>query len=475
MRNLIGRNNECQELKRCMDSNRSELVIVHGRRRVGKTYLIEEFFEQKFDFKYVGAHGLRTRDQLRNFARKLSRYSNITYKPFKDWLDAFYALEDYLNTLSSKTKKVIFIDEMPWIDSGKSNFVAALENFWNGWAMSQRNIMLIATGSATSWMKNKIVANKGGLHARITCNLHLAPFTLAETEKYLESRGIDWSRYYITQAYMALGGVPFYYTLLDPNLSLAENLDYLFFGQGAQLKLEFDELYSALFGSTDTYLNIVQLLSKHKSGLTRKEIISNLGSKSSKLTKVLKNLENCDIIEQWKQFGNKKRETDYRLTDFYTLFYYKFVENNLSRNDNWWSENMNSRSVLSWQGLSFELVCMKHYRQIKEALGIRGVSTNISSWSIRPNEEIEHGAQVDMVIERADDKIHLCEMKFCDTEYDINKSEDEKLRERLRLFRSVTKTKKMVAHTYVTTYGVTKGKYKGSIHSEATMDDLFKF
>lgn len=473
MGKLIGRVRECKELQSCLDSDRSELVIVYGRRRVGKTFLIEEFFNRKFDFKYVGSHSLKTRDQLRNFARVLSSYSGQKYSPFSDWLDAFYALEDYLAALPSEGKKVVFIDEMPWMDSGRSNYVAALENFWNGWAMSQRNIMLIATGSATSWMRDKLVANKGGLHARITCNLHIFPFTLAETEQYLESRDIQWSRYFITQAYMALGGVPFYYTLLKPELSMAENIDHLFFSPGAMLKVEFEELYSALFDNTDLYLDIVKLLSDNKSGLTRKEIIKKLGTKSGKVSKVIKNLERCDIIEQWLQFGNKKKEAVYRLTDFYTLFYYKFVDENLEHNDNWWREHCNSRSVASWQGTSFELVCMKHFRQIKEALGIRGLSTSISSWQVRPSEEIENGAQIDMVIDRADDMIHLCEMKFCENAYELKKEEDKKLRDRLGIFKSVTGTRKHPVHTYVTTFGVANGKYKSSIHSEVTMEDLF--
>lgn len=473
MDNLIGREREKRELQRCLDSNRSELVIIYGRRRIGKTYLIGEFFKEKFDFSYVGAHGMKTRDQLRNFARVLKSYSGISYKPFKDWLDAFYALEDYLASIPNDHKKVVFIDEMPWMDSGRSNFVIALENFWNGWAMRQKNIMLIATGSATSWMKDKIVANKGGLHARITCNLHLAPFTLAETEEYLESLGVEWSRYYLTQAYMVLGGVPYYYSLINPSRSLAENIDYLFFDEGAILKMEFDELYAALFSNADLYMEIVKVLSEHRYGLTRKELIKLISNKQARLSKILKNLERCDIIEQWAQYGNVKRDSVFRLTDFFTLFYYKFMANNISKDDFWWRGNLASHSVSIWQGLSFELVCLRHHRQIKKALGISGMATKISAFHTKPSDEVERGAQVDMVIERSDDMIHLCEMKFYEGEFTIDKDEDKKLRDRLTTFRNATQTKKTPVHTFVTTFGVANGKYKNIVHSEVTMDDLF--
>ncbi|MDE6799687.1 MAG: AAA family ATPase, partial [Phocaeicola sp.] len=266
MDKLIGRDKEYEELKRCFHSDRSELVIVYGKRRIGKTFLIEEFFDQQFDFKYVGAHGMTTRRQLNNFLNTLNSYSPKKYSHLGNWNEAFYALEEYLSTLPTNRKRVIFIDEMPWMDSGRSIFVSALENFWNGWAMSQRNIMLVATGSATSWMKDKLVANKGGLHTRITCKLHLSPFTLNETERYLATRGIEWDRYQLTQTYMVLGGVPFYYSLLDPEQSLAQNIDRLFFNEGALLKLEFDELYNALFDNAELYTSIVRLLSEHESG-----------------------------------------------------------------------------------------------------------------------------------------------------------------------------------------------------------------
>jgi len=474
MNGLIGRDREFEELERSLMSDRSELVVVYGRRRIGKTFLIEEFFKQKFDFKYVGAHGMSTRRQLNNFLNVLNSYSGKQFPQFHNWDEAFHALEKYLETLPSDRKRVVFIDEMPWMDSGKSIFVSALENFWNGWAMSQRNIMLVATGSATSWMRDKIVANKGGLHARITCNLHLSPFSLQETERYLASRGIEWDRYQITQTYMALGGIPFYYSLLDPNLSFAQNMDRLFFNDSALLKLEFDELYSALFDNADLYTSIVQLLSGHESGLVSKEIFQSLPSNSSNITRAIKNLERSDMVEKWLQYGNKRRGAVYRLTDFFSLFYFKFLAGNLSHDDEWWSNHLESGIVYDWMGHSFELVCMKHHKQIKSALGIRGMATSLSTWQAKPNkEEGTPGGQIDLIIERADRIIHLCEMKFCTDTYRIKPEYERRLRDRSGLFKELTKTNKTVVHTFITTYGVANGKNKSIVHSEVTMDDLF--
>lgn len=473
---LIGREQECAELARCLNSTHSDLVIVYGRRRIGKTFLVEQFFEKKFDFWFVGAHGLSTKQQLRRFAKAIKEHSGKIIPQFSDWFDAFDALEAYLNSLSTNGKKVIFIDEMPWMDTGRSNFVVALENFWNGWAMRRDDIMLIATGSATSWMRDKLVGNQGGLHARITCQLHLSPFTLHETELYLESMGIYWDRYQILQSYMALGGVPYYYSILNPGLSLTQNIDDLCFREDGKLRIEFDELYNALFVNADLYLETVRILSGHKSGLTFQEISRKLKMEGGKVTRIIKNLERCDFIEKWSQYGNKKRQEVYRLTDFYTLFYYKFIGSNNTKDEYWWSNNADSQSVAAWMGTSFEIVCLRHHRQIKAALGITGVGTSVSTWHCLPDSAKQTpGAQIDMIIDRADRIVHLCEIKFSKDVYHITQDYELMLRERMGLFRYLTNNKKALVNTFITTYGVADGKHKGIVHSEVTMDDLFKF
>lgn len=468
---LIAREAECIELQKCLESNRSEFAIVCGRRRIGKTFLIDQFFHGKFDFSFVGGHNARTAVQLRNFAKALRHYSGKVSK-ILNWYDAFDALEEYLDTLPKERKKVVFIDEMPWIDKPKSDFVEALENFWNGWANRRYDILFIASGSATSWMADKLIENQGGLHNRITARIYLSPFTLKETEEYLHGIGFNDDRLQVIQCYMFTGGVPFYLSLLDPKLSIAQNIDNLCFHPKGALRREFDELYSALFKNVDAYINIVQMLNAHKSGLTKAEIARKSTLNGQRLNTVLTNLEECDFIAKRTIFG-KKSASVYRLVDFYTLFYYKFIDGNNTLDDHWFTHNLDSRGVAAWMGLTFELICMQHHKQIKKALGISGVATSVYTWKCEATAE-HSGAQIDMLIERADRMIHLCEIKYSHSPYNIDKDYAQTLRNRMTIFNQVTKNKKALLHTFVTTFGLGQGKHNSIVHSEVIMDDLFQ-
>lgn len=476
MQKIFGREKEMEALKRCMESDRSEFVIVYGRRRVGKTFLVDSYFGGNYDFTYVGGHRLSKPKQLRGFAKALKKAAGMKMQPkFADWTDAFDALEAYLEGLPEERKKVVFIDELPWIDTPQSEFVEALEQFWNGWGARRQDVVFVASGSASSWMMDKLVENPGGLHARVTCNIYVRPFTLGETREYLHCRGMKWDNYQVLQTYMVMGGVPFYLSLLDPKESLVNNIDRLFFRRNSQLKTEFDELYSAVFSNADKYIEIVRLLFANKQGLTFDEVSKKTGMTGQRLTTVLRNLERCDFVMTYTQFGNKSRGTIYRLVDFYTLFYYKFVEDNDGKDELWWTHNYNGRGVESWQGTSFELVCMMHLPQIKEALGISGVSTNASSWRYvaLKSENGDKGAQIDLVIDRADHVINLCEMKFAKGHFAISEAYEETVRNRMQLFREKTKTVKSIMCTFVTTFGVAKGMHQGVVDSEVVAEDLF--
>lgn len=477
--NIIGREIELAELQRSMDSDRSEFVIVYGRRRVGKTFLVDNFFHYQYDFSYVGGHRLTKNKQLRNFAKALKKYANMSKQPkFADWDDAFDALESFLDTLPSEKRKVVFFDEMPWIDTPHSEFVDALEMFWNGWASRRNDIVFVASGSSTSWMVDKLVDNQGGLHGRITNNIYVRPFTLHEVELYLQSRGAAWDRYQILQAYMTIGGIPFYYSLLNVKESLVQNIDRLFFRKNGELQTEFEELYTALFSNSEKYTAVVKLLNGKREGMTREEIMSATKMDSTMLTKVLRNLERCDFVIRYSQFGNKKKGSIFRLVDFYTLFYYRFLEKFNSQDEHWWSHNFQSHAVESWQGLAFELLCLMHLNQIKAKLGISGIATEASSWRYMPGkdkdtENVGRGAQIDLLIDRADRTINLCEMKFSTTPFRISDAYEQSLRARMEVFRTQVKTTKSLVNTFVTTFGVADGVHRSIVHSEVTMDDLF--
>ncbi|MCC8114004.1 MAG: ATP-binding protein [Bacteroidales bacterium] len=470
---LIARDKECETLRTVMQSDRSEFVIVCGRRRIGKTFLIDYFFDQTYDFTFVGSHRAKTATQLRNFARALMKHSGTKPKPFADWYDAFDALEDYLETLPTDRKKVIFIDEMPWIDTTRSDFVEALENFWNSWGNRREDIVFIASGSATSWMADNLIENQGGLHNRITQRLYLKPFTLKETEAYLKTKGFFWTRFDILRSYMLTGGIPYYLTLFDRKQSLAQNIDRLCFQDGGALRVEFDELYPALFGNVQNYLKVVDLLYKHKSGLTRSDISKGVKFNGKILTRVLKNLVQCNFIDKSSIFG-KERTQVYRLVDHYTLFYYKFIANHNDKDSEWWSHNIDDDSVRSWQGRTFELICLQHHLQIKRALGISGIPTSVYTWQGREDKAKElPGGQIDMLIQRSDGVIHICEMKFSKKKFIITQDYEEKLRDRMAALERHIGKELALVHTFVTACGLASNVHSSLVHSEVTIDSLF--
>lgn len=470
---LIGRNDEWAQLEDCMQSPRSEFVTVCGRRRIGKTFLVDRFFDGVYDFSFTGGHKLSTKQQLRNFGKALKQYAGEKQPALNDWFDAFDALEEYLAKLPDDRKKVIFIDEMPWIDTQRSDFVEALENFWNGWANRRYDIVLVASGSATSWMADNLFENQGGLHNRITTRLDLKPFSIKETEEYLESMNFKWDRYQILQCYMFTGGVPFYLSLMRPRYSAAQNIDRLFFNDKAPLRNEFDELYNALFSHAESYIKIVEILYGHKEGLARQEIACRAKFNGTYLNTILKNLEQCSFIAKRTVYGDKEKSL-YRLTDHFTLFYFKFREHLAEGSEEWWCSHLDDDGVESWEGLAFELVCLQHRRQIKKALEIGAVNTSFYTWKCKSDENLgTPGAQVDMVIERADRIVHLCEIKFSRGEFIIKKDYEARLRQRMSIFRQLTGTKYAIHNTFLTTYGVLDGKYKSIVDEELLMDALF--
>lgn len=472
---LFGREQEIRELQRCVSSDMSEFVIVYGRRRVGKTYLVDQFFDYQYDFSFVGGHNVPMRRQLSNFAKSLKKYAHLPKRPkFEDWYDAFDALEEYMESLDNTRRKIIFIDEMPWVDTQNSEFVEALENFWNGWAARRQDILFIASGSASSWMVDNLVENEGGLHDRIRTNLYIRPFTLKETEEYLRSRQFSWDRYQIIQTYMAFGGIPYYLSLLNGRESLAQNIDRLFFRRNGDMRNEFDELYNALFRNSDSYISIVKALAIHREGLTRQQIINATKIEGGVLTKMLRNLERCDFIISYQYFGHKAKDVIYRLIDFYTLFYYHFIIDDRSQDEQWWSHHIISPAISSWQGFSFEVLCLLHLPQIKRALGISGMATSASAWRIYVDKsKSQVGSQIDLIISRADRIIHLCEIKFSTTAFHLTSAYEEKLRHRAVIFQQSTKTTHSLVHTFVTTYGIANAESSGILHSQVVMDDLF--
>ncbi|MCQ2973892.1 MAG: ATP-binding protein [Bacteroidales bacterium] len=464
---LVGRSFEKAQLRKLYNSGKTEFVAIYGRRRVGKTYLVKEFFNNEFDFYFTGIYKGSKTEQLNEFWRQLTEYSNQKLPKFKNWFDALAMLKDYIETLSHKDRILIFLDELPWIDTQKSEFLRAFEYFWNSYASANKKIMMIVCGSATTWMRDKLFGNKGGLYNRMTQTMYLAPFNLAETEEYLKCNGLALNRYQILEAYMILGGIPLYLSMLEKEFSLSQNIDRLFFYDNAKLKTEYNFLFSSLFKESTICKNVIELLAQKAIGMSRLEIKESLKiPDGGKLSYILNDLIDSDFIRSYNSFGKKKREVIYQLSDLFSLYYLRYVKGYSGNDKNHWSNMTDSPSRRAWSGYAFEQVCLHHIWQIKNKLGILGVETNAFAYK---NKDF----QIDLLIDRRDQVINLCEMKFSQSEYTIDKRYDEHLRERREQFRILSGTKKSLYLTMVTTYGLKRNEYSGNIQNEIVTDDLF--
>lgn len=471
---LIGRKKEQQELLKAYRSEYSEFVAVTGRRRIGKTFLVRETFNYRFAFQHSGLANQKTRAQLREFRQSLLQCGMKRCRIPVDWFDAFSLLSELLDRMDVK-KKVVFIDELPWMDAPRSNFVSALEHFWNGYASARKDILLIICGSATSWIINNVFRNHGGLHNRVTYRISLAPFTLHECEQYAKSLHLGIDRHSVLECYMVMGGIPFYWSLLERGRSIAQNVDSLFFSGTGKLHYEYNELYSSLFKNPEPYLKVVSTLGTKRMGMTREEIIEEGGiTNNGLLTRVLEDLEACGFIRKYSCQGIRRCNAIFQLIDNFTLFYYKFMHDSAGSDENFWTVNTNTSARNAWEGLAFERVCFEHIRQIKRALGISGVSTRVYSWRTKGDPVHGKGAQIDMVIDRADNILNLCEMKYSYAEYAITKSDDENLRNKLARFSMTQKGHKPAHITLITPYGIKDNMYRYTVQNVITISDLFK-
>lgn len=468
---IIGRKPEMQELERYYDSGRPELLVVYGRRRVGKTHLIKEYFANKLAFYFTGSVGVPNSANLANFDSALGEYGFEAAGASKDWYDAFSKLKTLLQKAPAG-RKVVFIDEMPWLDTRKSDFLAAFDYFWNSWASADPEILFICCGSATSWITKKLFQNRGGLHNRVTGRIYLAPFTIGECEEFFKSRDVEITRYQLLECYMIFGGIPYYMNQFDRGLSFSQNVDKLCFAEKAPLRNEFNELYHSLFDSPQLHIVIVEALSKKASGLSRNELCKagNLQA-NGHLTAALNALEQCDFIEKYTDFTRKSNGAYYFLKDPFSLFFLRYMKGNDTKDEYFWTNYTDDGGHRAWSGYAFELLCRMHLRQIKAKLGILGVSTSTASWRSKGSEP---GAQIDLLIRRRDGVINLCEIKYTKHPYEIKKTEAEILERKKSAFRAETGTRYAIHITMITTYGLAKKGYSSIAQSEITMNDLFE-
>ena len=475
MEPLIGRSEEKNILLDALSSQAAELVAIIGRRRVGKTFLIRSVYEKHLVFEFSAVHNATMKEQLTGFMKsyQLATGSPAPYKTPDSWLDAFRILEEYLKPIVEKRKAVIFFDEFPWMHTPKSNFLRAFDHFWNMFASRYPNITVVICGSAASWMIRNVVNDRGGLHNRITRRIKLLPFTLKETEQYLHSRSVVLDRYQILQLYMAMGGIPEYLKQIKQGKSAAQNIDHLFFSKQGALKKEFDNLYPALFENATNHITVIRALASISKGMTRKEIIEACGlSSGGWISQILEELEESGFIMPYIPYNHHSRDTIIRLTDEYSLFYLKYIEKSRATGTGTWLRLSESPSWKSWSGYAFESICLKHVNELRVALGINAIYNEESVWRHVPGKG-QPGAQIDLLLDRQDRCINICEMKFSNEIYTITKKYAEELQQKLTVFSQVEKPKKTLFLTMVTTYGIARNAYSKGI-LEIKMDDLFE-
>jgi hypothetical protein len=472
---LIGRIDEKKILEEALQSDEAEMVAVLGRRRIGKTYLVNQIYGNHLVFELTGTQHALTEVQLKNFRDTLARHvnTNLPLAVPEDWFSAFNQLRQYLETLDLSEKKVLFFDELPWLASPKSGFLEALGYFWNTY-VSRQNLVLVICGSAASWMIKKVVYDRGGLHNRITKTIHLQPFSLKETEAYLNSRGVLMDRFQLVHLYMALGGIPHYLKNVKAGLSAVQNIDKLCFSESGSLRNEFSKLYPALFKSPTQHIEVIRALSETWKGLDRNEIVAKISAKSGQgITTTLEELEQSGFITAYSPFGYAKRNKVFRLTDSYSLFYLKFIENSTLDNPGTWLQMSQTQAYKSWSGYAFENICLKHIPQIKKAMDIAGIYSQASSFYQKASEA-HKGAQIDLVLDRKDHIINLFEIKFYDEVFVPNAHFASSLRDKKSVFKLISNTRSHLSWVLVSTYGLQANQHSiGLVDHVLTLEDLF--
>lgn len=476
---IVGRLSEQATLTAAIQSADAELIAVFGRRRVGKTFLIHQFFQKQLVFELTGLHGESMQRQLQNFSQAFRQQCEPqAIATPTSWLEAFEQLRLHIENrkIRPNSKHVVFFDELPWLATARSGFMAALESFWNTFASRRNDIIVVVCGSAASWMIRKVIGSKGGLHNRTSRRIRLQPFDLHETRQYLRHRRIKLDDFQIAQLYMAVGGIPQYLKHVEPGRSVAQIIDQLCFAKDGLLKDEFQHLYAALFDNHEIHEAIVRSLSSAAQGLTRNEILKKTAiSTGGGFTTALRELTECSFIQEHPAHGNVSKNTKYRLADEYSLFYLNWIETNRTSGKDAWLRKATGRKYRTWTGYAFETLCLKHVAQLKRALGIQNVETSESGWRHQAESKIDEGAQIDLVIDRRDHCTNLCEMKFSEVPFTISKRYAGELERKVRVFRQHTGTRNTLFLTMVTAFGLQPNNYaKQLITSHVELCELFE-
>lgn len=477
---LVGRQKEREILGRVRDSGEPEFVAIYGRRRIGKTFLIREFFGEELCFEVTGIHGASTATQLRSFGHELTLMleAPMEIETPASWQEAFRILETGLTAVLAKRKGrvVVFFDEMPWLDTHRSGFLKALGHFWSTWGSRQKQLVLVAGGSAARWMIRKVLRDRGDLRDQVTRQLRLEPFSLAECEQYFRQRGVGLTRPQICEIVMVTGGLPHYLKEVEEGKSAAQCIESLCFSDVGVLRDEFEEVFPSHFARPANHRAVVKALAGAGNGLTRNDLVEITGVVSGGgLTSVLKELEEAGFVGTTLPFGKKSNDQFYRLEDAFSLFSLRWMGKGGKKRVSW-DQVVDRPTWRAWARYAFGSVCRQHVQQMKAALGIAAVDTEESAWSYNPPASaVMPEAQIDLLIDRRDDCINLCTHKFAGGPFAIDRKEAERLRRTQEVFRQVSGSRKALRLTLVTPHGVHSNAYaKELVQSEVVLDDLFE-
>lgn len=479
MGKIVGRKKEQKVLDKIWRSNNAELVAIYGRRRVGKTFLVREFFcKQKRYFELTGMKETSVRQQLKNFTDAFSKTFHPIDRP-KNWRDAFSLLNKEFEKKPFQ-KHLIFFDELPWLAGKKSGFIQALDYFWNAYWSQIPHIKIILCGSAASWMLEHLINAKGGLHNRLTFYIQIEPFNLYETKEYLIAKKVRLSEKHLLDLYMVMGGIPHYLNYIDATKSAEQNIQNICFASSGFLLTEFRRLFASLFDAAEVNLSIIREIAKRREGISREELISKTGmSSGGTFNKRIDELQAAGFIQGYIPYHHKKKEQHFRVIDEYSAFYLTWIDPIIDKGftqHNYWKSCFRKSQWATWAGYAFESLCLKHLPQILKSLDLESTPCVIGSWRFTPKKgSKDAGAQIDLLFDRHDNAVTLCEIKYSSTKYAIDKSYAKELIRKMDVFKERTGTNKQLFMAFITTMGVKKGLWgKEAVSDEVTLRDLFK-
>ncbi len=481
---IIGRHEEKRKLEHLVNSNQAEFLAIYGRRRVGKTYLIREFFKNRgLFFNLMGQKDAGLKKQLLNFARSVQDAFKpaVPIKTPESWGEAFFFLSELIEKQSKDKKVIIFLDELPWLATKRSGLIQALDYEWNYKWNTLSNCLLIVCGSAASWIIDNLINAKGGLHNRVTQTIHLKPFTLSESHELLKSNGIQLKKIQILELYMVMGGIPFYLNRIEKGKPSTQMINELCFHESGLLYSEFPRIFQSLFDHAEVHEKIIREVAKQRSGMSRQELLRATKIKTGgTFRKRLNELKESGFISEYIPFGKNRNNYYVKIIDEYALFYLNWIEPIKNQilvgyDPNYWLNTYNVAKYQSWSGYSFEAVCMKHISQILKGLNIGSLSASVGSWRyLPPVGSKDNGAQIDLIIDRNDNSINLCEIKYSKTKFSVTKNYAKNLVNKITVFEEKTKTSKQIFLTMITTRGIKKNIWSEDlISSEILMEDLF--